>query len=122
MKTIKKIGIVISLIAATAAMTACSTLQTTVIPQSQNKFTVVATAEDSSTAINGAIKKAQSVCTNQGKSLTVTSHQTHYQGAGKTLGAISSLVSTAAFMNDNVNVPSTQGTEDYKSTVVFECQ
>lgn len=123
MKTLKKIGI-ISLIFTTAAMTACSTLRTTVIPQSQNKYTVVATAENNSTAINGAVKKAQKVCTNQGKKLVVISHQTNYQGAGagKQLGAVTHMVSQVAFAAGDLDVASTKSDEDYKSTVVFKCQ
>lgn len=122
MKTTKKIVIATTIILVASVMTACSTLRTTVIPQSQNKYTVVATAENGSTVINGAIKKAQMVCTNQGKKLVVISHKTNYQGAGKTLGTVSSIVSQVAFDAGNTYVPSTKGSEDYKSTVVFECQ
>ncbi len=122
MRTTKKIAIAATIIIATGAMTACSTLRTTVIPQSQNKYTVVATAESGSTAIDGAIKKSQKVCTKQGKKLVVINHKTKYQGAGKTLGTVSSIVSQVAFEASNTYVPSTKGAEDYKSIVNFECQ
>lgn len=119
----KKIKILLALSSVAVLMAACSTLQTTVIPQSQNKYTVIATAEEGSTAINGGIKKAQMVCTNQGKKLVVISHNTKYQGAGKTLGTVTSMVSQVAFATGDLNsVASTKGAEDYKSTVVFECQ
>ena len=122
MKTSKKIGIAATIIIGAGALTACSTLRTTVIPQSNNHYTVVATAENGSTAINGAIKKARKVCTNQGETLVVRSHNTKYQGAGKTLGAVSSIVSDVAFDTSTTYIPSTKGSEDYKSTVVFECR
>ena len=122
MNVIRKVSIASIVVLTAAGMTACSTLKTTVIPQSQNKYTVVATAESGSTAINGAIKKAQNVCTHQGKTLDVISHHTAYKGAGKTLGAVTSMISSAAFLDKNVYVPGTKTAEDYKSTVQFECK
>lgn len=123
MKTNKKIVFITMLLSA-AGLTACSTLKTTVIPQAQNQYTVIATAEDESTVMNGAIKKAQTVCkNNQNKQLVVISHQTKYQGAGKTLGAVTNMVSEVAFAAGDLNsVASTKTAEDYKSIVVFKCQ
>lgn len=107
---------------AATGITACSTLKTTVIPQSQNKYTVVATAEKQSTAIDGAIKKAQKVCVAKGKKLIVVSHHTQYQGAGKTLGQVTKMASDVAFFDAGEFMPSSRSDEDYKSTVVFSCQ
>ena len=123
MKTIKEVYIVSAITIMSFMVAACSTLKTTVIPQSQNKYTVEATAENSATVINGAIKKAQMICTNQNKKLMVLSHKTQYQGAGKTLGTVTNMVSKMAFATGDINViPTTKTAEDYKSTVVFECQ
>lgn len=123
MKILNKIGMGIAVLFIAVMMAACSTLKTTVIPQSQNQYTVVATAESGSTAINGAIKRAQQVCTNQGKTLAVISHKTKYQGAGKTLGTVTNMVSKMAFFAGDINtVPTSKTAEDYKTTVVFTCQ
>ncbi|EKD91789.1 MAG: hypothetical protein ACD_29C00374G0001 [uncultured bacterium] len=73
--------------------------------------------------MNGAVKKANEVCTKQGKKLVVLSHKTKYQGAGKELGTVTSMASQAAFMIGNVaGVPTSKTATDYKTTLEFECQ
>jgi hypothetical protein len=122
MKAIKKSLMLSVVVLAATGITACSTLKTTVIPQSQNKYTVVATAEKQSTAIDGAIKKAQKVCAAKGEKLIVVSHHTKYQGAGKTLGQVTKMASDVAIFDAGEFMPSSRSDEDYKSTVVFSCQ
>lgn len=122
MKIAKQIAMISTLVSVTVLMSACSTLRTTVIPQSNNQYTVVATAEKGSTAINGGIKKAEKICKGQGKKLVVVSHKTKYQGAGKELGAVTGMVSQVAFATGDLTGVTSKTAEDYKSTVVFECK
>ena len=124
MKTIKKIGIALSLILVTVAMTACSTLQTTVIPQSQNKYTVVATGKNTDIAWHNAFKNAEKVCTTQRKKTVVIVNKTiKYEGIRRDLSATNAKIADiAAATGEAMNFPSLEKEDDYESTMVFECQ
>lgn len=99
----------------------CATTRTTVIPKNNGIYQVVGTARNSADSQQGAIKKATEVCQKASKRLTVVANKTKYQGAGKEMGAITSVVSSAAFMNGNVNLPSAKSDTDYKTVVTFRC-
>jgi len=104
-----------------AALGACSTLKTTVIPQ-QNHYTIVATASSGSTAREGAVKKATQTCTAQGKRLVVIKRRTIYQGTGKELGEITQIASQASFQSGGPAFGSTKQADDYKTTMTFRCR
>jgi hypothetical protein len=119
-KMIKQIGIVAGLIVVGLNIAACSTLRTTVIPESPNRFTVVATADNESTAFNGAIRKAQCVCNRQNMQVVILRHRTFYQVAGAGIGRRRGLITgTAAVVTGPFG--RNRGAEDYKSIVSFSC-
>ena len=104
-----------------AALGACSTLRTTVIPH-QNGYTVVATADSGSTARSGALQKANETCDAQAKQLMVTRQHTIYQGAGKELGAVTNMIKQASFQVNGPKLQSTKQADDYKTTMVYRCK
>ena len=117
----KKIVLTLLSVPVVAALGACSTLHTTVIPQ-QNHYTVVATAESGPTARSGAVKRATQTCSALGKRLAVMKMRTIYQGSGKALGEITQIAGQASFQAGGPLIPSTKQANDYKTTMTFRCK
>jgi len=111
----------IAVLVTAGVLTSCSSVQTTVIPKAQGNYQVIATANNSANAQQGAVDKANKVCQQQNKRLTVTKNHTVYQGSGKELGDITQAVSTAATLNTGAFIPTTKTNTDYKTTVTFKC-
>ncbi len=121
--TMKKI-LSLTLLGSTALLIlgGCSSLKTTVIPQGNHSYQLIATSDSSADSQQGAIKKASEICQSQGKRLVVTKNKTIYQGANKELGVITDTISKASFMNGGASLPSTKTATDYKTTVSFKCK
>lgn len=117
-----KITLLTSIIAAVSLLTACSTLQTATLPMKDGNYKIIATAASGSEASSGAVKAAEKVCTNQGKSFKAININTTYQGIGKEIGALSSIASDVAWQTTHTMVPGTRSTEDYKTTLIFSCE
>ena len=116
-----KTSLSITILVASGILVSCSSIQTTVIPKAQGHYQVIATANNSADARKGAIDQANKVCRQQSKQLVVSKAGTTYQGSGKELGDISQAVSSAAFANSGVFVPTTKTNTDYRTTVTFKC-
>lgn len=99
----------------------CSTVQTTVLPQANDHYQVIATARNSAEAQQGAVAKAGKVCSDQQKKLVVISNHEKYQGSSKQLAVISDVADQAAMMAGVVGAPSTRTNTDYKVIVDFRC-
>lgn len=117
----RKISLILITLGTFIFLTSCATVQTTVIPKADGNYQVIATAQNSADAQQGAINKATKVCQEQGKNLVVKKNRTIYQGSGKELGDISQALSTAATMNGNTFIPTTKTATDYKTVTTFKC-
>lgn len=120
---IVKLGMIFTTIFVCVAMTACSTVHTTVFAESRNKYTVVATGKQCSIALSRAFKGAQDVCAKQRKELVVISkHTMQYQGARRDLSTTNhKIVGIAAATGEAIHFPSLYKEDDYEATMVFQC-
>lgn len=123
MTTVKKLGMIFAVIFVCVAMTACSTVHTTVFAESRNKYTVVTTGKRCDIALSRAYKGAQDVCAKQRKELVVISkHTIQYQGARRDLSVTNHKISDiGAATGEAIHFPSLYKEDDYESTMVFEC-
>lgn len=95
-----------------------SCANTTVFPEGDNKFKLVATSSEERYAENAAIKKATEYCQKQGKQVVVLSHKSEYQGVDKSQKAIIGLASS--LLTDSGNPASSE--DDYRVEVRFACK
>lgn len=103
------------------SLSGCSTLNTTILPHENNRYTVIATAQDRATTIHGAVKKAAAFCLTKDLNFLVLKRKTVYQGAGKELGALTRAASQLSMEIGGVPTPSTETQEDYETRLLFRC-
>lgn len=121
--TMKKITIIHSFIGLTIVIAGCSTVPTTLLPQGNNTYVVIATSSSSSRALNGAMKKANETCQVRQKSAVVLSHESTYQGgmdqsAKETLTMATQIVN----MNSSAYVPGPNNSANFKVDLKFKCE
>lgn len=117
----KSIGIVLL---SSVVIAGCAVSDTSVIPMGGNKYQIVSTASSNHFSLQGGLDKANKICEEQGgKHASVISHNTIYQGVDKTAGAITDtfIKATAKDPND-IFLPTTRRSDDYKTTIVFSCR
>lgn len=101
-----------------SALYLSSCANTTVFPEGDNKFKLVATSSEEHYAENAAIKKATEYCQKQGKQVNVLSHKSEYQGVDKSQKAVIGLASS--LLTDGPNPASSD--DDYRVEVRFACK
>lgn len=110
------------MLAAIFLVTACTAQLARVLPQADGSYTVIANASSSGSAERGALKRAQQVCSEQDKLITVNNLETQYQGAGKEIDAFSSMISSAVSAQKDINIRNTANDpNNYVTTVNFTC-
>lgn len=121
--TMKKITVILGFIGLTIFISGCSTVPTTLLPQGNNIYVVIATSSSSSRALNGAMKKANETCHARHQSAIVLSHESVYQGgmdqsAKETLTMATQIVN----MNSNAYVPGPNNSANFKVDLKFKCE
>jgi hypothetical protein len=124
MNTAKKLGMIFTVIFICAVVTACSTVGSTVVAESRNKYTVVASGKSTDIALHNAYKNAEKVCATQRKKTVVILNKTiKYEGIRRDLSATNKKIADiAAATGEVMNFPKLDKDDDYESTMVFECQ
>jgi len=105
-----------SLLLVSGALVSCA--NTTVYPEGNGVYSLVATSSSEGTAQNAAKKKASEYCEKQGKQLIVMKHQSHYQGMNKDNQALIGVAS--AVLTGNSSAGTTM--DDYKIELQFKCK
>lgn len=123
MNTAKKLGMMFTVIAIGVFVTACTTVGSTVVAESRNKYTVVATGKNATIALHRAIYDAEKVCSVQRKkTVMIVSKTIKYEGVRRDLSTTNKKIADiAAATGDALNFPRLDKEDDYESTVVFEC-
>lgn len=92
---------------------------TTIYPEGDNKFSLVATSSDQAYAEKAALKKATDQCVKQGKQLQVIKHEAVYQGMDKNAQAMLGVANH--LLTGDLGNPA-KGDDDWKVTLKFICK
>ncbi len=106
-----------SLYLATGALFLAGCASTTIYPEGENKFSLVATSSSEGSAEKAAEKKASDYCEKMGKKLVVLKHQSTYQGVDRNQKAVIGLAS--ALVGGGPNPASSS--DDYRVELKFKC-
>ena len=98
------------------ALVSCA--NTTVYPEGNGIYSLVATSSSEGTAQNAAKKEASKYCEQQGKQLVVMQHKSHYQGMNKDNQALIGVASAVLTGNSSAG----KSMDDYKVDLKFKCR
>lgn len=103
-------------------LAACAT-KAQLYPEGNGIYSAIALSQSENDARKAVAKKAEETCAATEQRLVVLENDVIYQGAGKELGAITSLLDQAVFRNtDSMGTGTTKSNEDYKATLKFRCE